>query len=111
MLATQPILDDVKEQREALLAAWTAEKNDRAVPAPCREAMDAYHSSMADYWAMESRVLQTYRDVNPDSRESISSGLPRFQEISKPEDAIVLTYENSAKKVSEVFAGSGCQGY
>jgi hypothetical protein len=64
-----------------------------------------------DYWAVENRALQIYRDVNPDSKESIRSAMPRFQEISTQEDAIALTYENSAKKVSEVFTGAECQGY
>lgn len=111
MLAAQPILDDMKEQREALLAAWNAENNDRTIPASCREAMDAYESSMADYWAIEARVLQVYRSVNPDSTESIRSAVPQFQEIGKQEDAIVLTYQNSAKKVAQVFTTPECQSY
>lgn len=111
VLAGRPILNDMKEQYDALLAGWSSEKSERAVPDSCREAMDSYESSLFAYWTIEDQALRLYESVNPDSKESIKSALPRFEEVSHSEDAIIEKLNNSAKTVSTVFSRPECNGY
>lgn len=111
ILAGRPILNDMKEQYDALLAGWSSEKNERTIPDSCREAMDSYESSLSAYWTIEDQALRLYEGVNPDSKESIKSALPRFEEVGHSEDAVIERLNKSSTNVSEVFSRAECQGY
>ncbi len=110
MLAVRPALDDMRNQYQALLAAWTAEESGRTIPDSCKLPMDRYFSAIERYWMIEDKNLTFIGSVDPESDGNVRAAAPKLEELSAEENTAVADLQEAANKIGSE-SGSPCQNY
>jgi hypothetical protein len=110
ILAARPALDDMRNQYQALLAGWTAEKSGRTIPDSCKLPMDQYFSAMDRYWIIEDKNLKLIGSVDPESDANVRAAAPKLEKLLVEENTALTNLQGAAIKISSE-SGAPCENY
>ncbi len=109
MLSARPVLDDMHARFEPLRAGWDREKTERAVPAECRNDLDAVFANVGAYLSKWDEEIAMFESVDLDSakREEVRKAARRMAELEQEEVAALTALKEADPKL----ASNSCQGY